>query len=66
MQQHTIRAAGFAATVDAFAREGEELWFISMLGSQQSVRALDFPPPPATTSPATRRTAAGLRTRPRG
>jgi hypothetical protein len=40
MQLHTIRAAGFAATVDAFAQDGEQLWFISMLGSQQGVRAL--------------------------
>ncbi len=40
MQLHTIRAAGFTATVDAFAQDGEQLWFISMLGSQQSVRAL--------------------------
>ena len=40
MQLHTIRAAGFTATVDAFAQDGEHLWFLSMLGSQQSVRAL--------------------------
>ncbi len=40
MQLDTIRAAGFTATVDAFAQDGEQLWFISMLGSQQSVRAL--------------------------
>jgi hypothetical protein len=40
MQRHTIRTAGFTATVDAFAQDGEQLWFISMLGSQQSVRAL--------------------------
>jgi hypothetical protein len=40
MQLYTIRAAGFSATVDAFAQDGEQLWFISMLGSQQSVRAL--------------------------
>jgi hypothetical protein len=40
MRLHTIRAAGFTATVDAFAQDGEQLWFISMLGSQQSVRAL--------------------------
>jgi hypothetical protein len=39
MQLHTIRAAGFTATVDAFAQDGEQLWFLSMLGSQQSVRA---------------------------
>ena len=36
MQLHTIRAAGFTATVDAFAQEGEQLWFISMLGSQSA------------------------------
>jgi hypothetical protein len=40
MQLHAIRAAGFSAAVDAFAQDGEQLWFISMLGSQQSVRAL--------------------------
>lgn len=40
MQLHNIRAAGFSATVDAFAQDGEQLWFLSMLGSQQSVRAL--------------------------
>jgi hypothetical protein len=34
MQLHTIRAAGFTAAVDAFALDGEQLWFISMLGSQ--------------------------------
>ena len=40
MQLLTIRAAGFTAAVDAFAQDGEQLWFLSMLGSQQSVRAL--------------------------
>ncbi len=40
MQLHAIRAAGFTATLDAFAQDGEQLWFMSMLGSQQSVRAL--------------------------
>src|SRR5438552_840215 len=40
MQLYTIRASGFTASVDAFAQDGEQLWFISMLGSQQSVRAL--------------------------
>lgn len=40
MQLSTIRAAGFTAAVDAFAQEGEQLWFLSMLGSQQTVRAL--------------------------
>ncbi len=40
MQLHSIRGAGFSATVDAFAQDGKQLWFLSMLGSQQSVRAL--------------------------
>jgi len=40
MPLHTIGAGGLTATVDAFAQDGEQLWFISMLGSQQSVRAL--------------------------
>jgi hypothetical protein len=40
MQLQTIRAAGFTATVDACAQDGEQLWLLSMLGSQQSVRAL--------------------------
>ncbi len=40
MQLFTIRAGGFSATVDAFAQDGEQLWFLSMLGSQQSVRAV--------------------------
>lgn len=40
MHLHTIHAARFSATVDAFAQDGEQLWLLSMLGSQQSVCAL--------------------------
>jgi len=40
MQLLTIRAAGFTATVDACAQDGGQLWFLSLLGSQQAVRAL--------------------------
>ena len=40
MELLTIRAAGFTATVDACARDGGQLWFLSLLGSQQAVRAL--------------------------
>jgi hypothetical protein len=40
MQPHTIRAAGFTATVDACARDDGQLWCVSLLGNQQSVRAL--------------------------
>lgn len=36
----TIRAGGFTATVDGCARGGDELWFLSMLGHQQAVRAI--------------------------
>lgn len=35
-----IRCAGFGAAVDSYARDDGDLWFISMLGNQQSVRAL--------------------------
>lgn len=35
-----IRCGGFAAAVDAYARDDADLWFVSMLGNQQSVRAL--------------------------
>jgi len=35
-----IRCAGFGAAVDAFAQDDRELWFLSLLGNQQSVRAL--------------------------
>jgi len=40
MQLLTIRAAGFTATVDACARDDGQIWFLSLLGNQQSVRAL--------------------------
>jgi hypothetical protein len=40
MQLLTIRAAGFTATVDACARDDGQFWFLSLLGNQQSVRAL--------------------------
>jgi hypothetical protein len=36
----TIRAGGFTATVDGCARTEKELWFISMLGHRQAVRAI--------------------------
>lgn len=36
----TIRAGGFSATVDGCARGENELWFLSMLGHQQAVRAI--------------------------
>ena len=40
MQLQTIRIAGFTATVDACAQDGGQMWFLSLLGNQQSVRAL--------------------------
>jgi hypothetical protein len=40
VQLLTIRAAGFTATVDACARDDGQIWFLSLLGIQQSVRAL--------------------------
>jgi hypothetical protein len=40
MQLLVIRAAGFTATVDACAGDGGQLWFLSLLGSQQAVRAI--------------------------
>jgi len=40
METMHIRCAGFSAAVDAYARDDADLWFISMLGNQQSVRAL--------------------------
>ena len=40
MQLLTIRIAGFTATVDACARDDGQVWFLSLLGNQQSVRAL--------------------------
>ncbi len=36
----TITAGGFTATVDGCARGENELWFLSMLGHQQAVRAI--------------------------
>jgi len=36
----TIRAGGFTATIDGCARGENELWFLSMLGHQQAVRAI--------------------------
>ncbi len=35
-----IRAAGFSAAVDACVTERSEIWFLSLLGNQQSIRAL--------------------------
>jgi hypothetical protein len=40
MELLTIRAGGFSATVDGYARDADELWFVSMLGHQQAVRAI--------------------------
>ena len=40
MQLLTIRAAGFTAAVDACAQDDGQVWFLSLLGSQQAVRAL--------------------------
>lgn len=40
MELLTIRAGGFGATVDGCARNEDELWFVSMLGHQQAVRAI--------------------------
>ena len=39
---HTITAGGFSATADAFARDDEmqELWFLSMVGSQTALKAI--------------------------
>ena len=39
---HTITAGGFSATADAFARDEEmqELWFLSMVGSQTALKAI--------------------------
>ena len=39
---HTISAAGFSATVDAFARDDRDrtLWFLSMVGSQTALKAI--------------------------
>lgn len=35
-----IRAGGFGATVDAYAADESELWFLSLLGNRDSIRAL--------------------------
>lgn len=40
MQLMHLRAAGFSAAVDGCARDGSQLWFLSMLGSQQAIRAI--------------------------
>lgn len=40
MELFTIRAGGFSATVDGCARGEREIWFLSMLGHQQAVRAI--------------------------
>ena len=39
---YTVSAGGFSATADAFARDpdSEELWFLSMVGSQSAVKAI--------------------------
>ena len=39
---HTVSAAGFSATVDAFARDERDrtLWFLSMVGSQTALKAI--------------------------
>ncbi len=39
---HTISAAGFSATVDAFARDDRDrtIWFLSMVGSQTALKAI--------------------------
>ncbi|MEZ4503649.1 MAG: hypothetical protein R3C39_13570 [Dehalococcoidia bacterium] len=39
-QTKHIRAAGFGAAVDACVTERSEIWFLSLLGNQQSIRAL--------------------------
>ena len=53
-QLYTITAGGFSATVDAFASDPEQnqLWFVSMVGAQTSLKAiwaalLNSPPQPA-------------------
>jgi hypothetical protein len=40
LQTKHIRAAGFGAAVDACATERSEIWFLSLLGNKQSIRAL--------------------------
>ena len=53
-QLYTITAGGFSATCDAFASDPEQnqLWFVSMVGAQTSLKAiwaalLNSPPSPA-------------------
>ncbi len=53
-QLYTITAGGFSATCDAFASDPEQnqLWFVSMVGAQTSLKAiwaalLNSPPQPA-------------------
>jgi hypothetical protein len=40
LELRLIRAAGFHANVDACAQDEGQIWFLSMLGSQQAVRAI--------------------------
>ncbi len=40
METMHIRAAGFGAAVDAYAADESELWFLSLLGNRDSIRAL--------------------------
>lgn len=40
MNTRHIRCAGFAAAVDAHVCDERELWFVSMISNQQSIRAL--------------------------
>jgi hypothetical protein len=40
MQLQVIRVAGFHASVDACAQDEGQIWFLSVLGSQQAVRAI--------------------------
>ncbi|MCY3686943.1 MAG: hypothetical protein OXH25_12325, partial [Chloroflexi bacterium] len=41
-QLYTITAGGFSATCDAFASDPEQnqLWFVSMVGAQTSLKAI--------------------------
>jgi hypothetical protein len=36
----TRNHAGFSATVDAYAKDEGQIWFMSMLGGQQAVSAI--------------------------
>ena len=41
MKYHTINAAGFSAVADAYALDSDEgLWFLSMVGSQNALKAI--------------------------